>query len=76
MPTLYHCDGCLQFTTNPTIMINIDEATLNKVSFLEDGRKVIDPIKIVGQHFLCGPRCASLFMLDMFTRKDDEYEGD
>ena len=75
MPTLYHCDGCLQFTTTPTIMINIDKSTLNKVKFLEDGRKTIIPMELVGQHFLCGPKCASLLMLDIFTRKE-EYEGD
>lgn len=76
MPTLYHCDGCLQFTTTPTIMINIDASTLNKVKFMEDGRKVITPVPMVGQYMLCGPKCASLLMLDIFTRKENQDESD
>lgn len=72
---MYKCDGCLQFTTEPTIMINIDKDTLNRVSFSEDGRKSIKSMDLVGQHFLCRERCASLFMLDIFTRKENQDEA-
>lgn len=74
MTTLYHCAGCDQLTTDPKIMINIDMSTLNKVSFEEDGRKTIKNIPMVGQFMLCGPKCASLLMLDIFTRKENTEE--
>lgn len=74
MPTMSYCSGCQRMITNPEIMINIDGQTLNKVKFSEEGRKSVEPMPVVGQYFLCGPKCASLLMLDLFTRKAPEYE--
>lgn len=74
MATMSFCSGCQRMITDPTIMINIDGETLNKVVFNEEGRKSIHPMPIVGQYFLCGPKCASLLMLDFFTRKEDQDE--
>lgn len=74
MPTMSFCSGCQRMITDPTIMINIDGETLNKVKFSEEGRKSIEPMPVVGQYFLCGPKCASLLMLDFFTRKEQENE--
>lgn len=74
MPTMSYCAGCQRMITDPTIMINIDGETLNKVKFSEEGRKSIEAMLVVGQYFLCGPKCASLLMLDLFTRKEQEDE--
>jgi len=75
MATLYHCAGCKSYTAEPIIMINIDESTLHKVSFKDSGRKEIKPIKMVGQYMLCGPKCAALLMLDIFTKDKQEKEA-
>lgn len=71
---LYQCSGCLRTIEHPSLMMNITPDTLFTVAFNKDGRKTINTMGLLGQHMLCGPRCASLLMIDLLTKKEQGEE--
>jgi len=74
MSDLYHCVGCNTLQPDPKIIITLHPNSIARIS-VSGGAKVIETLPVRGQYFLCGPRCAALMMLDIFTKDEQEREA-
>jgi len=78
MTDLFHCAGCDQLITDPKIMVTLGQRSIAKIESSDDGKKRMINFYpgYAGEYPLCGPKCASLLMLDIFTKKEQDEDNE